>query len=50
MGFLSTVQTHYIRNRQERSTARIDVKTAKHAYLEEVKEAGLLRKAELQRL
>jgi len=43
-------QTHYIRNRQERSTARIDVKAAKHTYLEEVKQAGLLRKAELQRL
>ena len=47
---LAAVQTHYIRNRQERSTARIDVKAAKHTYLEEVKQAGLLRKAELQRL
>ena len=46
----STVQTHYIRNREERGTARIDVRAAKDAYLDEVKHAGLLREGELQRL
>ena len=45
-----SVETHYIRNRQERGTARVDTKAAKTAYLEEVKRAGLLREVELQRL
>ena len=48
IGFL--VETHYIRNRQERGTARVDVKTAKETYLEEVKRAGLLKEVEYQRL
>ena len=44
------VQTHYLKNREERGTARVDVKAAKNAYLEEVKQAGLLREYEYQRL
>eukprot|EP00794_Sanderia_malayensis_P000808 gene808-103_t len=43
-------ETHYLRNRQERGTARVDVKTAKETYLEEVKKAGLLKEAEYQRI
>ncbi|XP_065060759.1 trichohyalin-like [Rhopilema esculentum] len=43
-------QTHYLKNREERGTARVDVKAAKNAYLEEVKQAGLLREYEYQRL
>lgn len=43
-------ETHYLRNRNERGTARVDVKAAKKTYLQEVKSAGLLEDAEYQRL